>query len=301
MAELAGAEVVGAEVEGPDAPDGRSRGQVGGRDLPLAIVVGVLLGGVFLGSLFWHPVAFAAVVGTLTTLAFVESGRVLRRVGIHLEVPVLVVSTLIMLFGAYQARHVGQAVGVSVLFIGGVLWMLADTHRRDVVRTLATTSFFGLWVGFLASFAVLIVSRPTDGAIAVLGVVGAAIFTDIGAFAAGVRFGRHRVAPTVSPNKTWEGLIGGVLFATVAAALALPALSELFTPWSAATLALACALASFLGDLVESMVKRDLGLKDLGDLLPGHGGVLDRVDGILFALPVGYFAVELLTRNGAAV
>ncbi|MTV23912.1 phosphatidate cytidylyltransferase [Nitriliruptoraceae bacterium ZYF776] len=275
----------------------RARKEVGGRDLPVAITVGVLLAGVFLGSLFWHPIAFATVVAVLTALVYVESGRVLRGVGVHVEVPVLVVSTLVMLFGAYQASHLGQGVGVVVLVLGGVLWVLADPQRHDVVATLATTSLLGLWVGFLASFAVLLVNRPDDGVLVVLGVVGTAIFTDIGGYAFGVALGRHKVAPSVSPNKTWEGLLGGLAFATIAAALVLPLLGDAFTATSAAVLALVCGLAGFLGDLVESMVKRDLGVKDLGDLLPGHGGVLDRVDGILFALPVGYFAVELLTRS----
>jgi phosphatidate cytidylyltransferase len=184
-----------------------------------------------------------------------------------------------------------------VLFVGGVLWQLSDPHRRDVVRRLATTVTFGLWIGFLASFAVLLITLPEDGVVATLGVIGAAVFADIGAYGFGVAFGRHRIAPSVSPNKTWEGFLGGLLVATLLAVLVLPHVSDLFTIASAAALAVLCGTAAFLGDLVESMIKRDLGVKDLGDLLPGHGGVLDRVDGILFALPVGFYVVEVLTRS----
>jgi phosphatidate cytidylyltransferase len=270
-----------------------SASMVGGRNLPVAIAVGVVLAGLFLGSLFWHPAAFAVVVAGLTVTAYLEVDRVLREIGLRVEAPVLIVATLVMLFGAYEADHAGQVVGLGVLVLGAVLWQLSDTGRTDVARRLSTTLLFGLWVGFLASFAVLLVNRP-DGAVAVLAVVGAVILTDIGGFAFGVWLGRHKVAPSVSPNKSWEGLIGGLVVAVVAATLVLPRLGDTFDVTSAAVLAVTCGLAGFLGDLTESMIKRDLGVKDLGRVLPGHGGVLDRVDGIIFALPVGYYAVELL-------
>jgi phosphatidate cytidylyltransferase len=285
-----------SRAETPLSEDGGDRpaGMIGGRNLPLAIGVGVVLASLFLGSLFWHPAAFTALVAVLTVIAYVEAGRVLRRVDLHLVVPVLVVATLVMLFGAYHARHAGQAVGIVVLVIGGIVWLLSDSGRRDVVRTLSGTVLFGLWVGFLASYAVLLVNRPAGGVIAVLAVAGAAIFTDIGGYAFGVAIGRHKVAPSISPNKTWEGLLGGLVVATGLGALVLPLFGDAFTPASGALVALLCGGASFVGDLTESMFKRDLGVKDLGDVLPGHGGVLDRVDGILFALPVGFYAVELL-------
>ena len=275
----------------PAPPAGRR--MVGGRNLPLAIGVGLALAGMFIGSLLWHPIAFAAVVAGLTIMAYVEAGRALRHLGIHLEVAVAIVATLVMLFGAYQAGHAGQAVGVAVLILGGLLSQLSDSRRSDVVRTLSVTTMFGLWVGFLASFAVLLVNRPS-GPLIVFAVVAAAIFTDIGGYAFGVTLGRHRIAPSVSPSKTWEGFLGGVLASVVVLALLLPRFGEVFTPATAAALAAACGIVSFLGDLVESMLKRDLGVKDFGDVLPGHGGILDRVDGILLALPVGYYVVELL-------
>jgi phosphatidate cytidylyltransferase len=286
----------GEAADRGDAPNAASTapGMVGGRNLPAAIAVGVVLASVFLGTLFWHPAAFTALVAALALMAYVESSRVLRTIDVRIDVPVLAVSTLVMLFGAYQARHAGQAIGVVVLLFGGIAWLLTDTARRDVVRTLATTLLFGLWVGFLASFAVLLVNRPSGGPVAVLAVAGAAVLTDIGGYAFGVTMGRHRVAPSISPKKSWEGLLGGLAAATVIGAVTLPLLGDLFTPLSAALVVLVCGITSFVGDLTESMLKRDLGVKDLGSILPGHGGILDRVDGILLALPVGFFAVELL-------
>lgn len=282
----------------PDPAPGTSRREVGGRNLPVAIAVGVVLAAIFLGSLFWHPVAFSLLIGVLVALACVEASRVLRTVGVQLEVPVLLVSSAVMLVGAYQARHAGQAVGVAVLFLGVVLWQLSDPHRRDVVRTASATVMFGLWTGYLASYGVLLITRPEAAIVAVIGVAGAAIFSDIGGYAFGVAFGRRPIAPSVSPNKTWEGFLGGLLVATVLAMIVLPLMSDRFSVLGSAVLALACGSAAFIGDLVESMIKRDLGVKDLGDLLPGHGGVLDRVDGILLALPVGFYTVELLLRSG---
>jgi phosphatidate cytidylyltransferase len=198
-----------------------------------------------------------------------------------------------MLVGAYLAGHTGQVLGVALLLAGAVLARLFDGQRTDVVRTLSTTLLFGLWIGFLASFAVLLVDRP-DGIVVVLAVVASAIVTDVGGYAFGVTIGRHRIAPSISPNKTWEGFLGGVGLSVVIAALLLPQFGDTFTWQTAALIAAVCGVASFVGDLTESMVKRDLGLKDLGDVLPGHGGVLDRVDGILFALPVGYAVLAVL-------
>lgn len=277
-----------------DAPDtDQPRGMVGGRNLPLAIGVGLLLAAIFLGSLFWDGRAFVAVVAALTVVGYLEASKVLRPLGHRLMAPVAIAATIVMLAGAYLQGATGQAAGVGVLLVGSVLWTLGDRRRRDVVASLGVTVLFGLWVGYLASYAVLLVDRDS-GPMLVLAVIGSAAVADIGAYAFGVPFGRHKLAPTVSPNKSWEGFVGGLLIAGILGATLLPYLSELFTPWTGAVLAVACGLASSIGDLAESLIKRDLGVKDLGGVLPGHGGVLDRVDGILFALPVGTYLVDLL-------
>ncbi len=281
----------------PDEQPRRSWVVVGGRNLPLAIGVGLVVAALFLVTLFWHPLAFTTLIVILTGLAYVESNRVLTPVGSPLAVPVLVIATLAMIGGAYQAGHGGQVIGVLVLVLGAIVWHLGDPDRRDVTRRLGTTVLFGLWVGFLASFAALLVERSVAGAMGVLAVIGAAILTDVGGYAVGVPFGRHKIAPSVSPNKSWEGLFGGLAVATLAGAFVLPLLDDRFTWQLGIAIALACGLAGFVGDLLESMVKRDLGVKDLGDLLPGHGGVLDRVDGVLVALPVGYFLLEIAFRS----
>ncbi len=266
-----------------------------GRNLPIAIAVGVVLGAVLIGSLFWHPMAFTLVIAVFVVLANVEAGAELRAMGITVSVPPLLLGGMAIVLGAYRSGHAGQAVGILVLFLGTVAWLLADPHRTDVVRNLTLTLMLGLWTAYLASFGVLLIGRESDGPVAVLAVAGAAVFGDIGGYAVGVRFGRRKIAPRVSPNKSVEGLIGGLVVASVLAALVLPQIGDLFTVPTAIAIAVVSVLAGFLGDLTESMIKRDLGIKDFGRVLPGHGGVLDRVDGLLVALPIGFFAITLLT------
>lgn len=168
-----------------------------------------------------------------------------------------------------------------------------DKEREDAFRRAAVFVFLAIWVGLLASYAVLLRSVP-DGTIVALAVIGAAIFGDIGGFAVGVKFGRTKIAPRISPNKSLEGLIGGMVLSGALAAFVLPAASPLFDVGNAIAIGVLCAFAGFVGDLVESLIKRDVGIKDFGALIPGHGGVLDRVDGILVALPVGWFVVRQL-------
>lgn len=268
-----------------------------GRDLPVAIGVGVALGAAFLGSLFLSPEAFTVVVLGLSVTAVLEASRVLQALDQPRAVarPVVVVGVVAIQVGALLLGADGQVLGLLVLVLGAFVWNLALPDRRDVVTKLGTTILLGAWVGFFASYGIRLATGD-DGVAAVLAVVGAAVLGDIGGYAFGRVFGRTKIAPTVSPNKTWEGLAGGVLLAGVAAWFVLPLVGELFSdPWVGVAVAVVSVVAGFIGDLSESLVKRDLGVKDLGDLLPGHGGVLDRVDGLLIALPVGFHVLATLS------
>ena len=289
-----------ADAAGPHDP-GSTPDETGqeatrsGRDLPVAIGVGLVLGAIFIGSIVWHPLAFTVVIAVFVVVALVEAAAELRRVGMRTSVPAMIVGGLVTVFGAYRAQHAGQVAGVLVLFLGTVVWLLADPDRRDVVGNLTMTVLLGLWTGLLGSFGVLLVTRPDEGAVAVLAVIGGAVFGDIGGYAVGTLVGRTKIAPTISPNKSLEGLLGGLVVSGGLGALVLPAAGDLFTPATGALVAALSVLAGFFGDLTESMVKRDVGVKDFGSLLPGHGGILDRVDGILLAMPVGFFAIVVLT------
>ncbi|MDX1621738.1 MAG: phosphatidate cytidylyltransferase [Nitriliruptorales bacterium] len=282
-----------ASDDGASAPNDDAAAQPG-RNLAVAVVSGVLLAGIFIGSLFWHAGAFAILVGLLVAVGVVETGRTFTASGQRVAIPVVLVASLVMIAGAYAAGRVGQVIGVAVLFIGAAAWELADDRRQSVVQSIGNSVFLGLWVGFLGSFAVLLATLEQDPAVATLAVAGGAIVTDIGAYFAGTTFGRRLIAPSVSPNKTWEGLIGGLILATVAGVIVLPLVGDRFDDVvSAAVVVFVSGIAGFFGDLFESMFKRDLAVKDMGSIIPGHGGILDRVDGILLALPVGYYVLEL--------
>lgn len=282
-----------AAVDAPVESVPLGRRHVGGRDLPMAIGVGVLLAGSFLGSLFVGVLPYTLVISTLVVLAMWDATDVLGGVGLRLDRAALIGSSLATIWLTYHLGHDGQVAGVALTFLVAVLGHLFGEDRTDLFRRISVTVFMGLWVGFLASYAVLLRQLP-DGVVATLGVIGAVIFGDIGGFAFGVRFGRTKISPRVSPNKSLEGLLGGLLLSVGLAVLVLPRVGETITVTEAIGLAVLGVLGGFLGDLVESMVKRDLGVKDFGRLLPGHGGALDRVDGILLALPLGWYALLLL-------
>ena len=286
----------GSSAAGVGREDHADVGRRGGRNLPIAIIVGILLAVLMVWSLLVDPLAFTAVVILLTMFAVWETGTTLATTERTVARPVLLVTALVLGAATYMLGPQGQTLGLLVLVLGAFGWELAATPREDSVGKLSVTIFLGCWIVFLASFAILLVTRDTHGVAAVLAVAGGAIVGDIGAYAVGRLVGRTRIAPSISPNKTWEGLAGGIVTAAVAAWFVLPRVDpELFAePLDAAVIAAVAALAGFFGDLAESMVKRDLGLKDLGRMLPGHGGVLDRVDALLLALPVGYYAVELV-------
>jgi phosphatidate cytidylyltransferase len=263
-----------------------------GRDLVAATAVGAGLLALLALALVLPPVALTLLVGALLIAANVELGQLLGRLGHPVHTDVLVLTTLVLLGGTQLAGARGQAAGLTLLVLAALLRSLADRRRSDVVGTVSRTVLLGAWLAGLASYAVLL--RTLEDPIVVLAaVLGAAAAGDIGAYAIGSRLGRRPIAPSVSPNKTWEGFVGGVAAAALLAALVLP-LDGTSSMWRGAAIGLMIGIAGFLGDLVASMVKRDLGVKDLGRLLPGHGGVLDRVDGLLVALPVGYALLVLL-------
>jgi phosphatidate cytidylyltransferase len=152
------------------------------------------------------------------------------------------------------------------------------------------------YVGLFGSFAALMLRLP-DGTGILLGTAIAVVANDVGALFAGKRFGRSRLAPTISPNKTFEGALGGALASIVVSFVVLDLIG--LHPWdakggSALALGVLVAVLAPIGDLVESMIKRDLDVKDMGSILPGHGGLIDRFDSILFVLPAAYYLVRLL-------
>ena len=277
------------EAEPTITPTGPSRA---GRDLVAATVVGLVLVALLATVLVLPPWALTVLIGALLVAAHVELGGLLAALDRPVHTDVLIGATVVLLVTTQAFGTRGQAIGLTVLTVGALLRSLSDRDRRDVLGTVARTVLLGAWLTGLASFALLL--RGMDAPIVMLvTVIGAAAVSDIAAYGVGSRLGRRPIAPSVSPNKTWEGFLGGVIGAGLFAAAVLP-LDGSSGLLRGLAVGGTVGVAGFLGDLVASMIKRDLGVKDLGRLLPGHGGILDRVDGLLLALPVGYALLVLL-------
>ncbi|MDP8978765.1 MAG: phosphatidate cytidylyltransferase [Actinomycetota bacterium] len=279
----------------PDGP-GRVGPGPAGRDLPVAIATGVVAAGAFLGTLVFHPLAFLAFLAALAAVALLELDVAFRAVGLRPATPVAAASGLIALLGVHWAGAGAQGVALTVLLLGTAGWTLALSGAgRSPTRPVASsgaTVLMALWVPFALGFAGLLLARP-EGVYLVMATVALTVTNDIAAYAFGVRLGRRRMAPAVSPAKTWEGFAGGLATTLVVAVAVTARLGEVGVG-TALALAAGVAVAGTVGDLTESLVKRDLGLKDLGKVMPGHGGLMDRGDAILFSLPVAHLLLSAL-------
>jgi phosphatidate cytidylyltransferase len=262
-----------------------------GRNLPAAIGMGVLLGALALGGLFTKPQVFVAIEAIVIVLAVWELSQALTAK--HFVVPVipLAVGSLGMIVSAFVAGEEGLLVSFMLTCFGVLLWRIID-GLDGAVGDVAAGLFTAAYVPFLAGFAILMLA-PEDGPLRVVVFIVVTIASDIGGYIAGVTFGRHPMAPTVSPKKSWEGFAGSVVACLIAGLLGVMLLLE--GPWYAGVaLGAAAAVTATLGDLSESLIKRDLGVKDMGTLLPGHGGLMDRLDSLLPTAPVAYALLTLL-------
>jgi phosphatidate cytidylyltransferase len=278
-----------------EAGDDPAAGGRAGRNLPAAFAVGGGLAAAVLASLLlWRP-AFLGLVAAAVTAAIWEMVRAVRASGARPPLPPLLAGGLLMSGLAWFAGPEGLSVGLFVTVLAVIAWRLGDGpggYQRDI----GAATLIAVYVPFLAGFAVLL-AAVDDGHWRVLAALGVVVLSDTGGYVAGVLAGRHPMAPSVSPKKSWEGLAGSLLAAAVGGAVGL---SLLFgTPWWTGVLfGLVVAGAAVLGDLAESMLKRDLGVKDMSGLLPGHGGLMDRLDSILFAAPTAYLLLTVLAPSG---
>jgi phosphatidate cytidylyltransferase len=290
--------VAAGTVPGPRGRSGSSPTAGTGRDLPVAIMSGLAVGALALVCFDIGTVASLAIVTALVTLAAMEALAAFRRGGYHPATLLGLVAVISLMVATYNKGEVAVPL-VAVLLVAFVaLWHVAGVERgADPVRSAASTLLVFCWIGIFGSYGALLLAPslfPDRHGIAfLLGAVIAGVAYDVGALAVGATMGSHPIAPSVSPNKTWEGALGGLAASVLAAVL----IVHLIHPWTvpkAAALGVVVAVVSPIGDLTESLVKRHLGLKDMSRLLPGHGGVLDRVDGLLFVLPATFYLVKAL-------
>ncbi len=261
-----------------------------GRNLPIAIGVGLGLGAVVLLSLYTVKEIFLGVVVIFLGMAAWELIRAFGTRDIRIPWPPLMAGGLAMLLATYVwgATALVATFGLTTLAI--LLWRLPK-GQSGYVRDATAGVFAATYVPFLAGFVVLMLAAH-DGADRVLIFIAVTVASDIGGFFAGAFLGRHTMAPTISPKKTWEGFSGSTVTCMAVGGVLLPWLLH-GAWWQGVVVGAAAVCSATLGDLIESMIKRDLGIKDMGTLLPEHGGVMDRLDSLLATVPVVWLAFQL--------
>lgn len=272
---------VGRARPGGDAP------RRAGRNVPVATAVGVTLAALVLVSLYTVVEAFVVLVTLAVVIGVYEVCHVLASRDIVVPVVPLMVGGAAMVVAAYadgtDALSVTLALTVLTVAAARITSPLELPPER-LVPDLMVSAFVAVYVPLLAASAVLMAASD-DGPDRVVVFILAVVLSDTGGFAAGVRFGKHPLAPSVSPKKSWEGLAGSVVAATIGSAVAVPLLLGAQW-WQGALVGLVAVATATAGDLAESLLKRDLGVKDMGRLLPEHGGIMDRLDSLLPTAPV---------------
>ena len=267
-----------------------------GRNLPAAIAVSLLLGGIVIATLIFAPRGWVVILSVAMAVATHEVVKRLREAGYSIPLIPLLLGGQAIIWLTWPFGAAGALGGYGGTVLVCLIWRLLsqglDSQPVNYLRDVAVTIFLATWIPLFASFAALLV-YPEDGWARVLTFMLAVVFSDIGGYAAGVLFGKHRMVPAISPKKSWEGLAGSLVCGTTAAVLAVTFLMH--KPWWVGLpLGLMLVITATAGDLVESQFKRDLGIKDMGTLLPGHGGLMDRIDGALPSAVATWIVLSLL-------
>lgn len=274
------------EVPGPS-----SRSSKAGRDLRAAIGVGVVLGAAIIISLLTVRYLYAGIVAVAVVISSWELAGALRRgSGTRVALVPLLAGGQLMLWLSWPFGLRGLLVGFVLTTLGCLAWRFRF-GAEDFVRDVTASVFTAAYVPLFASFAAMLV-WPADGAFRVLCFMIGVVASDTGGYATGVFLGRTPMAPRISPKKSWEGFSGSMLAGTVAGALSVSLLLGGHW-WQGVLFGAAVVCSATLGDLMESLIKRDLGIKDMGDLLPGHGGLMDRMDSLLPSAVVSWMMLSL--------
>ncbi|SSC24974.1 Phosphatidate cytidylyltransferase [Klenkia terrae] len=287
-------DALGAEATGEppaDTPSGAPRTSRTGRNLGAAIGVGAGMGAVVIASLFLYRPSFLLVVALAVVVSVTELVRALDRGGYRPPLPPVLVGGLLMVGLAWTRGASGLVVAFLLTVLAVLLWRLGD-GPVGYLRDASAAVLVALYVPLLAGFAVLLLT-PADGTARVLLFIATVVCSDVGGFAAGVLFGKHPMAKSISPKKSWEGFAGSVLACAVIGTLVIT-LTFHGPWWGGIAFGVAMAATATLGDLAESLIKRDLGIKDMGTMLPGHGGLMDRMDSLLPSAVVAYLLLTAI-------
>ena len=262
-----------------------------GRKLGPSILVSIaILATVFL-TMSYAKFLFAIVAWIAIGLAARELTSAYKAGGIALPVNAILIALTAILGAAWFGRVSSLAVAMAIT-IPTLLVYILFKNPKDFVRNSTAAAFAIFYLPFLAGF-ILLLANDKDGLARIFTLVVLVSCNDTFAYIFGVLFGKHPLAPQISPKKTWEGLIGSIIATTIGSALVFEFALE-HNWWIGAAIGLVAVITATCGDLIESAVKRDLAIKDMGSILPGHGGILDRIDSVLFTGPAVWFALELI-------
>ena len=266
-----------------------------GRKLIPSILVGLALLGIIFSTMAFVPILFALFVLIAVLLALHELSAAFNARELKVNFTQLSIATISVIASSWFAGLPGLAISIVASIIGLLLLQLLKGTSGFVKNATATT-FALMYPGFISGF-IFLLARSGDGFAYISLLVILVGLNDTFAYLTGVLIGKHPMAPKISPKKTWEGFIGGLVFAATGSAFAFKYFLEQEL-WIGALAGVVGALAATTGDLIESAIKRDLSLKDMGKLLPGHGGMLDRLDAALITAPVFWCIIELIKRFG---
>lgn len=289
-----------ADLHTPPAADhGRA-----GRNLPVAIGTGVALGAAVILSLWLWNWGFVLVVSLAMLLGSVELYHALRRLGMRAAIiPIAVGSVAIPVFSYMAAVHRPHEIPATTILLAtlgltvivSLIWRMPG-GQENFVRDTAASLFIIGYVPMLGAFGSLMLAGD-HGAARIVTYLLVVVMGDTGGYVFGVLFGRHPMAPRISPKKSWEGLVGSFVFGIISGVcMAIWGLHVAW--WKGIVLGVVLVAVGVCGDLIESLIKRDVGIKDMSSIVPGHGGVLDRLDSLLLAAPAAWLVMYLLVAGG---
>lgn len=287
----------------PAPPPVKDHGRAG-RNLPAAIAVGVGLGAYIVLSLVFFEFAFVLLVGVALAVGSVELHQAMRRQGMNSAIIPIVVGSLAISIGSYLSGRQKPVVlsttsvllaALALTVLAALIWRMPG-GAKGYVKDAAASLMIIAYVPTLGSFTALMLAGENGSARLITFLLIVAM-SDTGGLVGGVLFGKHPLAPRISPKKSWEGLVGSLVFGVVSGVLM--AVFGLGVPFWVGILLGVCLVAiGTCGDLIESLIKRDLGIKDMSSFLPGHGGVMDRLDSLLVAAPVAWLIMYVLVPGG---
>jgi phosphatidate cytidylyltransferase len=272
------------------------RGEAAGRNVPTAFITGIVLAALAIGAILLGPGPFAILAGIVVLFAQGEFYLSLQKRHYQPATALgLVAGALVLGAGYYRGENAMLAIMALSLF-GTFLWYMTvpAQHRQNIVSNIALSVLGIAYIPLLAAYALAVLKLP-DGEGLTLAIIGLTVVYDTAAFGVGYFWGSRPLAPNISPKKSWEGAIGATLVTiAVAVGVVAPSVTLLDTVGRSVGLAVVVAIFAPLGDLAESLLKRDLGIKDMGGILPGHGGVMDRIDSVLFVAPAAFIYLRLI-------